>query len=60
MTKRSEDLQVGDIMKFGYCENKVIKEFIEYKGVFDFVGRIAVFYDGTKMSLTKDHYYEIV
>lgn len=60
MNKRSEDLQIGDTLKFGYCENKRIKEFIEYKGVFDFVDRIAVFYDGSKMSLTKDHYYEVV
>ena len=59
MTKRSEDLQVGDVMKFGWCENKVIKEFIEYKGNFDFVDRIAVFYDGSKMSLSKGYYYEI-
>lgn len=55
-----ESLQVGDILHLVWCGDKHIVRFEEYKGVFDFVDRIAVFSDGSRMSLTKGNYYEIV
>lgn len=54
----SEKLKKGDTLKSKWTNNKTIIDFKEYKGVFDFVDRIAVFHDGTKMSLTKGHFYE--
>ena len=57
---KQESLQVGDTLRLGWCGVKHILRFEEYKGVFDFVDRIAVFADGSKMSLTKCNYYEIV
>lgn len=57
---KQESLKVGDILHLRWCRDKHIVRFEEYKGVFDFVERIAVFSDGGKMSLTKGHYYEIV
>lgn len=53
-------LQVGDCLHLIWCGDKHILRFEEYKGVFDFVARIAVFSDGGKMSLTKGNYYEIL
>lgn len=58
MMKQSEKLQAGDTLKMRWCGNKTIAKFVEYKGVFDFVDRIAVFTDGTRMSLEKNRYYE--
>lgn len=46
-------LQVGDCLQLIWCGNKHIVRFEEYKGIFDFIARIAVFYDGSKMSLEK-------
>lgn len=60
MEKISYDLVIGDTLKMGWCENKRIVDFTPYIGTFDFVERIAVFSDGTKMSITKGHYYKIV
>ena len=60
MMKMSEDLQHGDTLKMIWCGNKIIKSFEPYVGTFDFIDRIAVFYDGTKMSLEKGHFYEVV
>ena len=57
---KQESLQVGDILHIGWCSDKHIVRFEEYKGVFDFVARIAVFSDGGKMSLTKGYYYEVL
>ena len=57
---KQESLKVGDILHLGWCGDKHILRFEEYKGVFDFVDRIAVFTDGGRMSLTKGNYYEIV
>lgn len=54
-----EFLKVGDILHLTWCGDKHIVSFEEYKGVFDFVARIAVFSDGGRMSLTKGDYYEI-
>lgn len=53
-------LQKGDCLLMGYCADKVIARFEEYKGNFDFVARVAVFTDGSKMSLTKDYFYYIL
>ena len=60
MMKMSEALQHGDILKMIWCGNKVIKGFEHYTGKLDFIDRKAVFYDGTKMSLEKGHFYEVV
>ena len=57
---KQESLQVGDILHLVWCGDKHILRFEEYKGVFDFVDRIAVFADGSRMSLTKEKYYEVV
>lgn len=58
--KMSEDLQRGDILKMIWCGNKVIKCFEPYIGKMDFIDRKAVFHDGTKMSLEKGRFYEVV
>lgn len=60
MMKMSEDLQHGDILKMIWCGNKVIKGFETYTGKMDFINRKAVFHDGTKMSLEKCRFYEVV
>lgn len=60
MKKVSYELKEGDVMKMIWCGDKVIKEFKPYNGPFDFVERIAVFYDGSGMSIEKGHYYEVV
>lgn len=57
---KQESLQVGDTLHLIWCGDKQIFRFEEYKGVFDFVARIARFTDGTAMSLTKEDYYEIL
>lgn len=57
---KQESLQVGDILHLVLCGDKHILRFEEYKGVLDFVERIAAFTDGGRMSLTKGNYYEIV
>ena len=57
---KQESLQLGDTLHLIWCGDKHILRFEEYKGVFDFVARIARFADGTAMSLTKGDYYEIV
>ena len=51
---------MGDCLHLIWCGNKHIVRFEKYKGIFDFIARIAVFSDGSKMSLTKGNYYEIV
>ena len=53
-------LRVGDCLRLIWCGDKHIVRFEEYKGVFDFVDRIAVFSDGGRMSLTKGYYYEVL
>ena len=60
MMKMSEDLQHGDTLKMIWCGNKIIKSFEPYTGKMDFIDRVAVFYDGTKMSLEKGYFYEVV
>ena len=53
-------LQVGDCFHLIWCGDKHIVGFEEYKGVFDFVSRIAVFSDGGKMSLSNGRFYEVL
>ena len=53
-------LQVGDCLHLIWCGDKHIVWFEEYKGVFDFVSRIAVFSDGGKMSLSNGRFYEVL
>lgn len=55
-----ESLRTGDILHLAWCEDKHILRFEEYKGVLDFIDRIAVFSDGGRMSLTKGYYYEVL
>ena len=57
---KQEYLQVGDILHLVWCGDKNILRFEEYKGVFDFVDRIAVFTDGGRMSLSRSRYYEVL
>lgn len=54
--KDQSEFKPGDGMDL-WCGIKVILRFEEYNGPFDFVARIAVFTDGTKMSLERGHYY---
>ena len=53
-------LQAGDFLHLIWCGDKHIVRFEEYKGVFDFVSRIAVFSDGGKMSLINGRFYEVL
>lgn len=53
-------LQAGDCLHLIWCGDKHIVRFEEYKGVFDFVSRIAVFSDGGKMSLSNGRFYEVL
>lgn len=53
-------LQVGDCLRLIWCGYRHIVRFEEYDGPFDFVARIAVFSDGSRMSLSKNRYYEIL
>jgi hypothetical protein len=53
------EFKPGDGMAL-WCGLKVIHSFEEYTGPFDFVARVAVFTDGTKMSLERGHYYNRV
>ena len=57
---KQESLKVGDILHLVWCGDKHIVRFEEYKGVFDFVSRIAVFSDGGKMSLSNGRFYEVL
>lgn len=57
---KQESLKVGDILHLIWCGDKHILRFEEYKGMFDFVDRIAVFTDGGRMSLTKEYYYKVL
>ena len=57
---QQESLKVGDILHLVWCGDKHILRFEEYKGVFDFVDRIAVFADGGRISLAKEYYYEVL
>ena len=60
MTKRSWELQAGDILASVWCGPKMIVGFKEYTGPIDFVERIAVFHDGSGMSLEKGHVYSVL
>ena len=53
-------LQAGDCLHLIWCGDKHIVRFEEYKGVFDFVSRIAVFSNGGKMSLSNGRFYEVL
>ena len=53
-------LQAGDCLHLIWCGDKHIVRFEEYKGVFDFVSRIAVFSNGGKMSLSNGTFYEVL
>ena len=56
--KVSEDLKIGDTIM--WCNiPKIIREFKEYHGLYDFILKIAVFTDGTAMSLEKGHMYKV-
>jgi hypothetical protein len=53
-------LQVGDCLHLIWCGDKYIHHFEEYKGMFDFVARVAVFWDGSRMSLCNGRFYEVL
>lgn len=61
MMKLAEDLKIGDVLKTtwrGYPST--IMEFKEYDGPHDFILKIAIFVDGSGMSLEKGHLYEVI
>ena len=60
MEKCSWELQAGDIMAFVWCGPKMIVGFKEYTGPIDFVERVAVFHDGSRMSLEKGRMYSVL
>lgn len=60
MKKRSWELKVGDVLQATWCGPRLIAGFEEYTGPIDFVERIAVFHDGSKMSLEKGYVYEVL
>ena len=60
MEKRSWELQAGDIVASTWCGPKTIMEFKEYAGPIDFVERIAVFHDGSRMSLEKGRMHKVL
>ena len=60
MTKRSWELQAGDILASVWCGPKMIVGFKEYTGPIDFVERIVVFHDGSRMSLEKGYTYNVL
>ena len=54
--RHEEDLREGDcVLLLGVC--KIIARFRKYTGPMDFVKRVAVFTDGTAMSLEEGQYY---
>ena len=55
-----DSLQAGDCLHLVWCGDRYINRFEEYKGVFDFVARIAVFSDGGRMSLSNGRFYEVL
>ena len=58
---KSEEIKEGDVMKTTFMgHDSLVVGFKEYNGPLDFVSRIAVFASGSKMSLQKDHPYEIL
>ena len=59
-TSEESALKVGDCMILGYCPNKVIAGFEKYSGPHDFIARVALFTDGSKMSLDAGRNYWIL
>lgn len=59
-SKVATDLKVKDTLFSIVFGARTISAFEEYKGPFDFVDRIAVFADGSRMSLEKGHYYNTI
>lgn len=61
MKVKSSDLKVGDVLRlgpmFGTC---LIAKLEKYTGPIDFVEKIAVFSNGRRLSIEKDHWYEVV
>ena len=56
-----ENLKVGDVLETRWMgHSSTIKCFHEYHGPFDFVCKVAEFYDGSRMSIDRDRYYECV
>lgn len=61
MINAAENLKVGDTLKTKWRgQNSTIHHFEEYNGCFDFILKIAVFTDDTRMSLEKEHNYECI
>ena len=53
-------LKVGNCLHLIWRGDKHIVRFEEYKGIFDFVTRVAVFSDGGRMSLSNGKLYEVL
>jgi hypothetical protein len=61
MKKKAEDLRAGDVLSMVWAgHHSTVKCFHEYTGTLDFILKVAEFYDGSRMSLEKGHYYECI
>ena len=59
MRIKGNNLKVGDTLKTIWMGHpSTIRCFHEYKGKLGFVSKIAEFYDGTRMSIEGERYYE--
>lgn len=58
MRKFAEELKAGDVLALPWCGAKVIAGFEDHAGL-PYIDRIAVFTDGTSMSLEKGLDYEV-
>ena len=56
-----ENLRVGDALRIAWAgKSAAIVAFDAYTGPFDWVCRIAVLVDGSRMSISRGRYYECV
>ena len=56
-----KELRVGDTLQMIWTgHTATIKEFQEYRGSFAFVSKIAVFLDGSRMSIDGERHYDRV
>lgn len=60
MRKLSYELELGDVLMMTWCGPRMIIDFREYKGPHDFVERIAVLHDRTRMSIERGHVYDVL
>ena len=59
MRKFAEDLREGDCLLLSWCGEKVIERLEDHGGPFPYSHQLAVFTDGTSMTLEKGLDYEV-